>query len=377
MGILRWIDRREQWWKVFVLIFSVSIAVVGYIGYKTYQYAPPLVDFQTEAGEVIFPARAITDGQQVFFHHGLMEYGTFLGDGAMRGPDFTGEALHLTARWMNEFYDRQWASKIQDPDQRRRFVETLVQDEIKKNRYDEAAQVVTVSAAQAAAFEKLVQYYGEVFGRGGALAGEERFKPDDYITDPTQIRNLSAFFFWGGWMCGAARPGYGYSYTQNWPYDPLAGNTPTPGILFWSVIGALVLVLSMGVVFYFYGKLDREAILEGQVAQAPPMATTELVDASRPTPTQRATYKFFSVAALLFLVQVLGGLLAISDFVGLFHSIGLPIDKLLPVTVTRAWHTQIAVLWIAVCWFAATIWILPLICRPEPSGQLRWVNGLF
>jgi len=35
-----------------------------------------------------------------------MEYGSYLGDGGMRGPDFTGEALHLTATWMNEFYDK-------------------------------------------------------------------------------------------------------------------------------------------------------------------------------------------------------------------------------------------------------------------------------
>ena len=46
-------------------------------------------------------------------------------------------------------------------------------------------------------------------------------------------------------------------------------------------------------------------------------------------------------------------------------------------TVTRGWHSQISVLWISVCWFAATIWILPLICRPEPKAQLKWINTLF
>ena len=45
--------------------------------------------------------------------------------------------------------------------------------------------------------------------------------------------------------------------------------------------------------------------------------------------------------------------------------------------ITRAWHTQISVLWIAVCWFASTVWVLPLICRPEPRGQVAWVNALF
>jgi len=64
VGTLRWIDRREQWWKVFVLIFGVSVAVVGYIGYKTYEYAPPIARFATEAGDVVFPAKAITDGSR-------------------------------------------------------------------------------------------------------------------------------------------------------------------------------------------------------------------------------------------------------------------------------------------------------------------------
>lgn len=371
MNVLKWIDRRQHWWKVFVIIFAVSVSVVGYIGYKTYQYAPPLADFADEDGTAVFSARSITDGQEVFFRRGLMEYGSFLGDGAMRGPDFTGEALNLTARWMNEIYDREWAGKIADPEDRAVFVRALVQKELKKNGYDKATNTVTVSSAQAAAFEKLVRYYTEKFGAGGDLVGGENFEPANYITDPEQIRNLTAFFYWGGWLCAAERPGFDYSYTHNWPYDPLAGNSLTSGVVFWSVIGVLILMLSLGAVLYLYGKMDREAALEVGSTKKPPMATEELVCASNPSRTQRACYKFFAVAALLFLVQVLAGILTISDFVG------ESVSAALPVTVVRAWHTQISILWIAVCWFAASIWILPLICRPEPRGQLAWINTLF
>jgi nitric oxide reductase subunit B len=69
--------------------------------------------------------------------------------------------------------------------------------------------------------------------------------------------------------------------------------------------------------------------------------------------------------------------LAISDFIGLFSYVGINLGDFIPVTVSRAWHTQLSILWIAVCWFAATIWVLPLIVRPEPAGQLKWVNTLF
>ncbi|WP_425479680.1 hypothetical protein [Dyella jiangningensis] len=41
-------------------------------------------------------------------------------------------------------------------------------------------------------------------------------------------RVLTAFFWWTSWAAAAEHPGHAISYTQNWPYDPLVGNTPTP-----------------------------------------------------------------------------------------------------------------------------------------------------
>jgi len=369
MNVIKWIDKRQHWWKVFVIIFAVSVSVVGYVGYKTYVFAPALADFDDEAGSTVFEAKAITDGQQVFFRYGLMDYGSFLGDGGLRGPDFTAEALHLVATWMNQHYDAAWRDRMPDDESRARFAQVHVQEELKNNTYDPSTNTVTLSDAHVAAFRKLVRYYGEKFGEGGELVGGEVFQPANYIVDRDEIENLTAFFYWGSWLCAARRPGFDYSYTHNWPYDPVAGNTPTGGILLWSVIGTLALILSLGIVFYFYGKLDRDAVVEAQRSKTPPFSTAEAVMRFEPTPTQRACYRFFAVAAVLFLFQVTAGLLTIGDFLGL--------GKILPVTVTRAWHSQISILWIAVCWFAATIWVLPLICRPEPSHQLRWINGLF
>lgn len=391
MNLMRWIDQRKHWWKVFLIIFAVSVAVVGYIGAKTYEYAPPMCDFVDPAGNLVFSAEDIVAGQKLFFRYGLMDYGSFLGDGGMRGPDFTAEALHQTAQAMNRFYEERWKDRFADEATRGKLVEAMVQRELKQNRYDPdyyrkkgkiretkyAPGAVVLTEAQAEAFRHVVAYYGEKFGSGGERVGRETFHPAQYITDPGEIRSLSSFFFWGGWLSAAERPGYPYSYTHNWPYDPLAGNTPHGGLVLWSVIGTLVVVLTIGVIFYYYGKLDREAIREQQAAKLAPPATEETVQRFRPTPTQRATYKFFAVAAVLFLVQVVAGLLAISDFVGIFSKLGIDLSALLPVTVTRAWHSQISVLWIAVCWFAATIWVLPLICRPEPPGQKAWVNLLF
>jgi nitric oxide reductase subunit B len=381
MNIMKWVDQRQHWWKVFVVIFAVSVCVVGYIGYKTYEFAPPIAAFADERGTVVFDRDAVTAGQNVFLLKGLMEYGSFLGDGGMKGPDYTAEALHLTARWMNDYYLQQEKGFDQLDERakrlRERTVQARVQLELKENRYNRDSDTVTMNDAQVYAFNRLKQYYGEVYGEGGELAGVEAFKPANYITDPKQIKDLAAFCYWGGWLCATERPGTAYSYTHNWPYDPLAGNTPHGGLVLWSVIGTLVVILFIGVIFYYYGKLDREAILEQQESQLPPFATTDVVDKFRPMPTQAATYKFFAVAALLFGIQVLAGLLTIAEHVGIFARFGIELNQWIPVTVSRAWHSQLSVLWIAVCWFAATIWVLPLICRPEPSGQLKWINALF
>lgn len=373
MDIIKVLDQRKNWWKIFIVIFTVSVLVVGFIGVKTYQFAPPRADFKTESGEVIVARQAIIDGQKVFLTKGLMDYGSFLGDGGMRGPDYTGEALNLTARWMNEYYVSQETGLDELGEREKKLalhtIKARVQMELKENRLVGDTKVVIINDAQVYAYGKLIQYYTEMFGEGGDLVGIDQFSTDNYITDPDDLNALTAFFYWGGWMCVTERPGQLYSYTHNWPFDPLAGNFPHGGLVLWSVIGVLVVILCIGILFYYYGKMDREEIFIQQQDQMPPLATTEYVNDFKPTHTQRATYKYFAVAAILFLVQVLAGLLTIFDFVD--------VVAIFPATVTRAWHSQISILWIAVCWFAATIWVLPLICRPEPAGQLKWINTLF
>ena len=136
MSVLKWIDQRKHWWKVFIVIFAVSISVVGYIGYQTYEFAPPIADFVDETGEVVFAAGDIVAGQQVFFRRGLMEYGSFLGDGGMRGPDYTAEALSFVARAMSRHYEQEYRSRFPDEQERRAVVAERVERELKHNRYD-------------------------------------------------------------------------------------------------------------------------------------------------------------------------------------------------------------------------------------------------
>ena len=101
----------RNWWGPLTFILIISLAGVGMIGYQTYYDAPPEAAFVTPAGQVALEKAAITRGQAVFHKYALMEYGSFFGDGAQRGPDFTAEALNLTARYMVEYAAGQFRTK--------------------------------------------------------------------------------------------------------------------------------------------------------------------------------------------------------------------------------------------------------------------------
>ena len=46
-------------------------------------------------------------------------------------------------------------------------------------------------------------------------------------------------------------------------------------------------------------------------------------------------------------------------------------------SITRTWHTQLAVLWIATAWLATGLYVAPLLGGREPKFQRLGVNFLF
>ena len=111
-----------------------------------------------------------------------------------------------------------------------------------------------LSDAQAFAAGELVKYYNQKFTDPSSPGA---FKPAGYITDADEIKSLTAFFFWGAWVCGVERPGEHYSYTHNWPYDPAAGNTPSSAIILWSIIGSLGLIFGLGMVLVLSWQIGK------------------------------------------------------------------------------------------------------------------------
>ena len=351
---------RRFWWVGIVLLATLGAVGFAYIGVQTYRTAPPLPSFVDAAGREVIPRATILRGQLLFQRYALMNYGSVFGDGAGRGPDFTADALHETARTMNESY----LAQVKAGEWAKEAVTARVQKELKRNTFDAGANTVTLSDGQVAAAHALPTHYAAMFAPGaeGVVIG-----------DATEIHALSAFFFWSAWVASTMRPGADYSYTHNWPYDPVAGNTPSGPVTLWSVIGLFALFLGLGAVMFMRGRFDLKMQKDPDDLSRP-LCTTRDTDAFVPTPTQRATYKFFAVAAVLFLLQVTAGLMTIHGFV---NYTGFDLAAYIPITVSRSWHLQLALLWISTCWIAASVFALPMMSGGEPSRQKSLVNLLF
>jgi nitric oxide reductase subunit B len=91
---------KKYWFVHFWLVSIMCVLGLVYMGDRTYEGAPPLGDYVNEQNQVVISEKQIKDGEKVFHLRGLMNYGSFWGDGAGRGPDFTAEALNITVKAM-------------------------------------------------------------------------------------------------------------------------------------------------------------------------------------------------------------------------------------------------------------------------------------
>jgi nitric oxide reductase subunit B len=349
-----------------LIVTAICATGLIYLGTQTYSGSPPLESFKSAStGQTVFSREQIKHGQEVFHLRGLMGYGSFWGDGAERGPDFTAEALHHTVVSMRDFYEAEIGTNlaIYDKD----AVAARVRRELHTNTWDEAKGHILINDAQIKAFDDLVVHYTRMFNDPDYV---DAFDPTGYISDPEDLRSLTAFFYWGGWVSAANRPGQVYSYTHNWPYDPDAGNTATSQTWIWSFISIFGLFLGILAVLYIYGQFKEQG--DPFTGNGVSLTTNDLEE-GRVRATQRACYKFFVFSIVLFGCQVLAGVFASMDFVRPF---GFSLGEIIPFTVLRSYHTLFQIYWFFMAWVGYTIFFLPRISK-VPSGQLALINGLF
>jgi len=360
----------KKLWIAFTLVMVLSFLILGWVGTRIYQEMPPIPDkVVTPDGTVLIDSGEITAGQNVWQTMGGMEVGSVWGHGGYTAPDWTADWLHREAvfildYWANEEFGKPFAEL--DEEYQGQLTARLTK-QFHANRYDPKTGELTVDPLRAKAFEANVEHYHSVFIDGQA----DYAIPAGAISNTDRLRKLSAFFFWTSWSATANRPDDVVSYTNNWPHEPLVGNRPTGDNIVWTGVSIIVLLAGISAMAWWYASRREEDETEGLPMDTDPLALWEA------TPSQRATIKYFWVVAALILVQM--GLGVVTAHYGVEGAgfYGFPLSDWLPYSVSRTWHIQMGLFWIATAWLAAGLFIGPLVSDHEPKWQRLGVNILF
>jgi nitric oxide reductase subunit B len=360
------------WWKnSVILVLTACFTILIWLAAKGYQDAPPVPEkVISPTGELVFSGEDIIAGQQVFLRYGLMENGTVWGHGAYLGPDFSAEYLHSVAVFAGEMIASQQpgsgfaAPAVVD----RQAVNAEVQDLLKQNRYDPESKRLFFTDVEARSFHEQIEKWSAYFAQPGSSAG----LPTKYISDPNELRQLTAFFAWTAWVSVANRPGKEYSYTNNFPYEPLVGNTPPGAAVLWSALSLIALLGATAAVLFAFGKFDYLG-WKGRGGHIHP----QMIPGGIVTKGQKATLKYFGVVALLFLIQTMAGSATAHYRVDPAGFFGIDLSVLFPSNILRTWHLQSAVFWIATAFVGGGLFLAPALSGTEPQGQATGINLLF
>jgi nitric oxide reductase subunit B len=365
------------WWKIAAIVTMVfGFTILIGLTVEAYRKAPPIPARAVEpGGAVIFTSDDVVAGQQVFLKYGLMANGTIWGHGAYLGPDFSAQYLH---NWALDVADHAAQARFRRPyidlipDQRAE-IDGSVGRTMKENHYDSSTGALSLSSADADSFKRQIGYWTDYFvtpANNGGLTVK-------LVADPQELRELTTFFAWTAWASTAARPGASHSYTNNFPYDPLAGNVLTGGPVIYSVLSLAFLLAGTAIVLLAFGKFAQLGWHSPQWRPAHAASPPTPAAVFETTQTQRASLKFMAVAALLFLTQALigGGVAHYRAEPGDFF--GFDLSAFLPSNLLRVWHVQLAILWIATSYVGGALFVAGMLGRSEPAGQRRAIHLLF
>jgi nitric oxide reductase subunit B len=369
-------EYRRLWITLGVVIVA-SFAVLSYYGRDIYRLAPPIPErVVTTDGTVLFTGQDISDGQNVWQSTGGQQMGSVWGHGSYVAPDWSADWLHREAVWLMN----SWARELHGEDDytnlpvhEQASIQARVKEEMRTNTYDPQTAELIVSPRRAEAIAAVGEHYDTLYSGSAELAElrEAYAMPNNVLPDPERREKLNAFYFWTSWACATNRPGQTITYTQNWPHEPLIDNRPTGANLVWSVVSFVLLLAGIGALAWYYAVLKHRERPEGAPPEQDPLL------ALNPTPSMRATLKYFWVVVGLIIVQVgMGGVTAHYGVEGSgFY--GIPLAEWLPYAVTRTWHTQLGIFWIATAWLATGLYIAPAVSGYEPKLQRLGVNVLF
>ena len=366
--------KERKLWIAFFIVTSVSFAILGYYGFEIYQKAPPQpAKIVTTTGEVVFEGQDILDGQNVWQSMGGQEVGSIWGHGAYTAPDWTADWLHRESLYILNLWSREDHGIAYEElsSEEQASLERRLQEELRQNTYNEATGVITITPVRAQAVEYLHSYYKGLFMENPELDELRSYYaiPKNSIKDETRMRQMSGFFFWATWATVTERPGSDVTYTHNWPPEDLVGNKPTGDLLIWTGFSIILLLFGIGVMVFYHAKMKEEEHVDMPVED--PLMRQVI------TPSMLAVKKYLWVVSILILIQVTFGVVTAHYGVEGDGFYGFNLADVLPYSISRTWHVQLGILWIATAWLATGLYIAPAVSGKDPKFQKLGVNFLF
>lgn len=367
---------RRLWW-ILIGVLIVTFSLLGYFGHEVYRQAPPVPEkFVTTDGQTLFTHADILAGQSAWQSVGGMELGSIWGHGAYQAPDWSADWLHreLTT-WLNltakTQFGKPYASLTED---QQVILRMKLKEEYRHNTYSADTGVVTISPTRAQAIAATANYYERLFGADPALhqTREHYAMKENPLPEASRRQLLADFFCWTAWVTATDRPGQTVTYSNNWPHEPLIDNNPTAENVVWSVVSVILLLAGIGLLVWGWAFLHKQDELEPEPPIKDPLTTFQL------TPSQKALAKYLLIVVGLFTFQVfIGGLTAHYTVEGQSFY-GVDLSRWFPYSLTRTWHIQSALFWIATGFLAAGLFLAPIINGgKDPKYQKLGVDILF
>jgi len=363
-------------WIGFIGVMVISFSVLLYYGNEIYRKAPPIPkEVVTSDGKILFTGQNIKDGQNIWQSIGGHEVGTIWGHGSYVAPDWSADWLHRESVFILDYLaDTTYQKKFDDlKPEEQASLKAKLQFELRTNTYDPAGERLVISEMRAKAIEEVSRHYAGLFMADPSLEHlrDAYAIPPNTIKDADRMAKMNAFFFWTSWSCVTNRPGSDISYTHNWPPEELVANKPTSSLVLWTGFSVIMLLAGIGLMGWFYASRKEETIPESEIPSKDPLLGGIY------TPSMKATLKYFWVVSALILVQILMGIITAHYGVEGHGFYGLALADILPYSVSRTWHVQLAIFWIATSWLATGLYLAPAISGKEPKFQALGVNFLF
>jgi nitric oxide reductase subunit B len=354
-----------KWVLLFVAIGC--FALLAWATTVTYQTVAPQPDrFVTSFGTLVMTGDDIAAGKGGFQKADLMDYGSLYGMGSYYGEDYTASILvRLGTATQNNVSLSRFGKPFARLSSDEQASATTTMRQLLQG-IDLTKEEIVLPAPLGQAATTVRDEVAKTLNTADPHAG---WTPA-YSLTPALARQTADFLVFSSITTVARRPGLSWSWTENWPFEPLVGNAPTTNTFRWTWISFCFTFLAFGIVLFIYEYFLNHP---DDAPMDPVLSSFQGL-----TESQKRIWKYFLVVAALLLVQIGAGTIMAHSYYDRTSFYGISINDYLPFNFLRDVHIQAPIVWIGLSWIGAALFLAPAIAGGrEAKGQHILVDLLF